>query len=118
MNWKKLLCAFLCAIVALSCFAFAEEEDKDARIAELEAALNIPLVLHGGSGIENDYILRGIQAGIAKINVGTEIRQAYEQAMREGGSVSSAREAVYQKVRRMITDVLDIANTRTLLYGE
>lgn len=33
------------------------------RIAELEAALNIPLVLHGGSGIENDYILRGIQAG-------------------------------------------------------
>lgn len=37
MNWKKLLCAFLCAIVALSCFAFAEEEDKDARIAELEA---------------------------------------------------------------------------------
>lgn len=37
MNWKKLLCALLCAVVALSCFAFAEEEDKDARIAELEA---------------------------------------------------------------------------------
>ena len=52
------------------------------RIGELRNALNIPLVLHGGSGIENDYITRGIKAGIAKINVGTELRQPYERAMR------------------------------------
>ena len=39
-------------------------------ISELRNALNIPLVLHGGSGIENDYITRGIKAGIAKINIG------------------------------------------------
>ena len=31
------------------------------RITELETALNMPLVLHGGSGIENDYILKGIR---------------------------------------------------------
>ena len=49
------------------------------RIAQLEAALGIPLVLHGGSGIEQDYISQGIKAGIAKINVGTELRQPYEK---------------------------------------
>ena len=115
MNWKKLLCAFLCAIVALSCFAFAEEEDKDARIAELEAALNIPLVLHGGSGIENDYILRGIQAGIAKINVGTELRQPYERAMREKNDVEYARECVYTRCRELIRDFLRTAGDAEVL---
>ncbi len=72
------------------------------RITELEAALDIPLVLHGGSGIENDYILKGIQAGIAKINVGTELRQPYERAMREKNDVEYARECVYKRCRELI----------------
>ena len=76
------------------------------RIAELRAALNIPLVLHGGSGIENDYITRGIRAGIAKINVGTELRQPYERAMRERNDVEYARERVYTRCRELIRDFL------------
>ena len=40
-------------------------------IADLSKVTNIPLVLHGGSGINNQCILDGIANGIAKINVGT-----------------------------------------------
>lgn len=85
------------------------------RIAELRAALNIPLVLHGGSGIENDYITRGIRAGIAKINVGTELRQPYERAMRERNDVEYARECVYQRCRELIRDFLHTADDAKIL---
>ena len=85
------------------------------RIAELKAALGIPLVLHGGSGIENDYITRGIAAGIAKINVGTEIRQPYERAMREKNDVEYARERVYTRTRELIRDFLHTAGDAEII---
>ena len=52
-------------------------------IADLSKITGIPLVLHGGSGINNQCILDGIANGIAKINVGTEIRQTYERTLGE-----------------------------------
>jgi ketose-bisphosphate aldolase len=84
-------------------------------ISALRNALNIPLVLHGGSGIENDYITRGIKAGIAKINVGTELRQPYERAMKENGDVEYARECVYKRCRELIRDFLHTADDAKVL---
>lgn len=43
------------------------------RIADIKAAANIPLVLHGGSGIPDDQIIASIEAGIRKINFGTDV---------------------------------------------
>ncbi len=84
-------------------------------ILALKEAAGIPLVLHGGSGINQGYIQRGIKAGIAKINVGTEIRQSYEQAMAEKDDVSFARQAVYEKTCWIIDEFLCIRDTKTLL---
>ncbi|GHV80164.1 hypothetical protein AGMMS49944_19550 [Spirochaetia bacterium] len=86
-------------------------------IAALYKAVGLPLVLHGGSGIQPDYIRAGIKAGIAKINVGTEIRQAYENNLGEG-NINAAQDAVYKRVRELISGVLLIANTRRLLFGD
>ena len=86
------------------------------RLKELRTALDLPLVLHGGSGIENDYITRGIKAGIAKINVGTELRQPYEAAMREKNDVEYARERVYTRCRELIRDFLHTANDAKILF--
>lgn len=85
------------------------------RITELRNALNIPLVLHGGSGIVQDYINRATKAGIAKINVGTEIRQPYERAMRERNDPEYAREVVYTRTRELIRDFLHTANDAKVL---
>ncbi|MDR1286694.1 MAG: class II fructose-bisphosphate aldolase [Treponema sp.] len=74
-------------------------------IAALYRAAGIPLVLHGGSGIQIGYIKRGIQAGIAKINIGTEIRQAYEKTLETKNSVKDAQDAVYGKVRELIENM-------------
>jgi ketose-bisphosphate aldolase len=86
-------------------------------IRALYQVVGIPLVLHGGSGIRNEYILRGIQEGIAKINVATEIRQAYEKTLEEtSGNTSRAQEMVYKRVREIITDMLGPKADRPVLF--
>lgn len=84
-------------------------------VKTLSDATALPLVLHGGSGINRECILAGIRNGIAKINVGTELRQAYEQAMKSSMDVEKAREAVYQKTREVISEALRITNSKDLI---
>lgn len=43
------------------------------RIREIKEAVKIPLVLHGGSGVPEDQIRAAIEAGISKINFGTDV---------------------------------------------
>lgn len=72
-----------------------------------DATGHMPLVLHGGSGIRQDYILQGIENGIAKINVATEIRQPYEFALEERpGDIAYAQEKVYERTRWVIHEFL------------
>lgn len=85
-------------------------------IRALKQAINIPMVLHGGSGIEQEYITRSIPEGIAKINVGTEIRQPYERLIAQGDSVQHAQEAVYKRTRELIHDFLNIRNSADVLF--
>lgn len=53
---------------------------------EMEAiskATNVPLVLHGGSGIPEYQVKKAIERGHAKINVNTELQQQFTQATRQ-----------------------------------
>ena len=86
-------------------------------IAALFAATgNMPLVLHGGSGIKQEYILRAIENGTAKINVATEIRQPYEFALEEKpGDIAYAQQKVYERTRWVMHDFLRITNNHDLL---
>ncbi len=43
----------------------------------------LPLVLHGGSGIPEDQILKAIELGVNKINVNTECQIAFTEATRK-----------------------------------
>jgi fructose-bisphosphate aldolase, class II len=84
----------------------------------LNQAAGVPLVLHGGSGIKQEYILASMAHGIAKINVGTEIRQAYEAALQETGSVVQAKQAVYERTRWVIGEFLQVAHIRAKLVTQ
>ena len=79
-----------------------------------QATGGIPLVLHGGSGVKREYLLAAIKKGIAKVNIGTEIRQAYETALRASGDVSTAQEAVYERTSWLIRDYFNLTGTRKL----
>jgi len=53
------------------------------RLGEVNAAIDIPLVLHGGTGIPEEDIHQAIRNGINKVNVGTIIHCTYMNALRE-----------------------------------
>lgn len=94
-----------------------EARIKIEHLAKLREATGIPLVLHGGSGIKQADILEAIKNGIAKINVGTEIRQPYEQEMRKSGDVKKAQQAVYERTKWVIKDLFHIEGTREIVAG-
>lgn len=88
-------------------------------VANLRKATDdLPLVLHGGSGVRQEYLLQAVKAGIAKMNIGTEVRQAYEFAMAEKSDVEYARHAVYEKVRQMLREYLKLTGTVGLVMTE
>jgi ketose-bisphosphate aldolase len=83
----------------------------------LKEATGAPLVLHGGSSVKQEYLLEAIRRGIAKVNIGTEIRQVYESAMRETDDVPTAQRAVYDRTCWLLRDYFGIADSRSRLLA-
>ncbi|MGE6833500.1 class II fructose-1,6-bisphosphate aldolase [Priestia megaterium] len=54
-----------------------------AEMKKISELTNVPLVLHGGSGIPDYQIQKAIELGHSKINVNTECLQAWTKAVRE-----------------------------------
>ncbi|MDO5743242.1 MAG: class II fructose-bisphosphate aldolase [Micrococcaceae bacterium] len=52
-------------------------------IASIRAALDVPLVLHGSSGVSDQDIVAAIGAGMTKINVSTHLNGFFTRAIRE-----------------------------------
>ncbi len=87
--------------------ALRDKEKVAARLdiehlERIRAGAQVPLVLHGGSGISTAMMQDAIRAGIAKVNVGTDIRQVYERKLREAGG--AARDAVYERTRELLRE--------------
>lgn len=55
------------------------------RLSQIRQRLDIPLVLHGASGLPAHMIQRSIELGVCKFNVNTEVRQKYLQFWRKYG---------------------------------
>lgn len=81
------------------------------RIRDIAGVVNVPLVLHGGSGTPDEAIRTAVSCGITKVNVGTELKHAWSKAMRAGldaGELeprilsAGAREAVKEVARQKI----------------
>ena len=83
------------------------------RLAEVNEAVDIPLVLHGGTGIPEEDVRRAIRNGINKVNVGTQIRYTYMNEARKAidlkgpathtvDILTDVRELVKEEVRKWI----------------
>ena len=52
-------------------------------LAEIKARIDVPLVLHGGSGNPDHEIGQSVKLGISKINISSDIKVSYHRKMRE-----------------------------------
>jgi fructose-bisphosphate aldolase, class II len=82
-------------------------------IAELAAAVDVPLVLHGSSGVPDDGLVRAVAAGITKVNIATHLNVALTVAVRRALEdpdlvdprkyLGPGRTAVADEVARLLT---------------
>jgi ketose-bisphosphate aldolase len=52
------------------------------RMKEIGMITNLPMVLHGGSGIDDEKIRKAIECGICKLNINTELQMEWTKAVR------------------------------------
>jgi fructose-bisphosphate aldolase class II len=82
-------------------------------IAEIHKAVPVPLVLHGSSGVPDDGLAAAVAAGMTKINVATQLNQAFTGAVRACLAAdpalvdprrygAAARDAVAAEVTRLL----------------
>ncbi|WP_319433723.1 class II fructose-bisphosphate aldolase [Mycobacterium sp. RTGN5] len=85
-------------------------------IKRLRAAISVPLVLHGSSGVADTDLRKAVEAGITKINVGTLLNVRFTDAVRAYLAadpkvndprryLSPARDAVAESVSALIAAI-------------
>lgn len=82
------------------------------RLESIAQAVSVPLVLHGASGVPDAEIRRALQYRVAKVNIDTELREAFHDAVLQHhedgpkhsvdprGMLAPAREAVQALVQQ------------------
>jgi fructose-bisphosphate aldolase, class II len=92
---------------------------RDARldlglITRLRAAVDVPLVLHGSSGVPDDVLQDAIRAGLTKINIATRLNTVFTAAVRSRLDqdpavvdprryLTAGRDAIAAEVSRLLT---------------
>jgi fructose-bisphosphate aldolase class II len=90
-------------------------------IGRLRAAVPVPLVLHGSSGVPDEGIVAAVRAGLTKVNIATQLNRMFTAAVRRRLAddpllvdprryLDVGRDAIADEVARLI-DLLASART-------
>jgi fructose-bisphosphate aldolase class II len=82
-------------------------------IAEIRAAVPVPLVLHGSSGVPDEMLTAAVGAGLTKINIATQLNKVFTAAVRNYLAhdtvvvdprryVAAGRDAIAREVTRLL----------------
>lgn len=81
------------------------------RLKQVAANTSVPLVLHGGTGIPKEDVIRCINLGISKVNVGTIIRYTYlsrlSEEIEKQGALTPPVDLIYPSVTDFVKEVVE-----------
>lgn len=86
------------------------------RLAEIRQNIEIPLVLHGASGLPAEMISQSITLGVCKFNVNTEVRKAYIQSLKTELNGSKIPDLV-DLMNRGIRAMEEVIGEKLRLFG-
>jgi fructose-bisphosphate aldolase class II len=86
-------------------------------VAEIRKATGVPLVLHGGSGLRDEDFTNGIKAGIAIVHISTEIRLAYDEALKKSLADNPNEVAPYKILQPAVDAIEKIVENRLKLFN-
>ncbi|SCG82029.1 tagatose-bisphosphate aldolase [Proteiniborus sp. DW1] len=61
----------------------AEPKLDFERLKKINSLVNVPLVLHGASGVPAESVIKAIECGICKVNIATELKMPFADAIKE-----------------------------------
>lgn len=86
-------------------------------IEKLNNSLSIPLVMHGGSGLNNEILKKAILKGISKININSDIQYVWHEGVKEfinnNPDVYDPRKVIYsgrENIELLLEDKINIIN--------
>lgn len=86
-------------------------------VAEIKKETGVPLVLHGGSGLRDEDFTNGIKAGISIVHISTEIRVAYDEALKKSFADNPKEIAPYKILQPAVDAIEKIAENRLKLFN-
>jgi len=86
-----------------------------ARLRAIAAAVDVPLVLHGASGLDAAELRAAVAAGIAKVNINAELRRGYLGALR--GALNGGGDDVPRLQDTAVAAMAEIAAEKLTLLG-
>ena len=86
-------------------------------VKEIRKSAGVPLVLHGGSGITDVDFTKAIEAGISIIHISTELRLAYQKALKFSLQEAPEELAPYKILKPAMLAVQKTAESRLKLFN-
>jgi tagatose 1,6-diphosphate aldolase GatY/KbaY len=86
-----------------------------ARLEKIRNRVDVPLVLHGASGLPEEMIKRSIELGVCKFNVNTEVRLAYLDVLRT--SLSDTSSDLLDLMKKGTTAMQAVIAKKLQLFG-
>lgn len=86
-------------------------------LKEITQALDCYLSLHGGSGIPDDQVKKAINLGIVKVNINTEIRQAFKDTLESELDKNPKEYAMYKLEPPVLEAVQKVVESKIEVFG-
>jgi len=86
-------------------------------LRQIKAKADLPFVLHGGSGTPEQDVKEAIALGIAKININTETRLAFSNALRKKLEIDKDEIVPYKYLPEPIFAVQQVVEKYIALFG-
>jgi ketose-bisphosphate aldolase len=87
------------------------------RIQQLVEATNMPMVLHGGSGLDNDVFNRLIALGAAKVNISTDLKKTFADGFRTYLEAKPTEYNPLKLIGAVRDDVIRMAQSYFKIFG-
>lgn len=95
-------------------YAFPPKLDFE-RIQVISEKTDLPLVLHGGSGLSDQDFQRAVKLGVSKVNIFTDIDKAGKRGVEAG--IAAGEKTMMGLIPYEITEMKKVVREKILLFG-
>lgn len=87
------------------------------RLAEIEKIVNVPLVIHGSTGVKDEDLNKLAKSKVGKVNIGTALRMAFGNTLRNEMNNKPQEFDRIKFFKRPMIEVKNVAKEKMVILG-